>query len=341
MFFCIIINLMGTKFHVTSFHRENAEIFLGDALDFYEKWPSPTVIISDGPYGLSSYPGDPPDTRELPEFYTPHIKAWAKYSLPSTTLWFWNSELGWANVHPVIESNGWEYRCCHIWDKGIGHIAGNCNGKTLRKFPVTTEVCVQYVKRTTFRFNGSALSMKQWLRHEWQRAGIPLNKANEACGVKNAATRKYFTQCRLWYFPPPEAFDALVKYANKNGKKSGRPYFSLDGKNPLTGKEWEKMRAKFNFKNGITNVWHEPAVRGSERLKKDYKCLHMNQKPLKLLETCITASSDPKDVVWEPFGGLCSATVAAHKLKRKAYASEINPNYFELAIKRLDGYDIF
>jgi site-specific DNA-methyltransferase (adenine-specific) len=157
--------------------------------------------------------------------------------------------------------------------------------------------------------------------------------------VKNAATRKYFTQDHLWYFPPPEAFEALAKYANKYGRASGRPYFSLDGRQPLSGQEWEKMRAKFNFTNGITNVWHEPAVRGVERLKKKYRCLHMNQKPLKLLELCIRASSDEGDVVWEPFGGLCSATVAAHRLKRRAYAAEMNDEYFELAAQRLDTYD--
>lgn len=331
---------MPKTLKTTSFHRDGAEIFLGDALQFYGKWPSPTVIVSDGPYGLASYPGDPPTPERLDQAYASHIAAWSEYALPSTTLWFWNSELGWANTHALIESCGWEYRNCHIWDKGIGHIAGNCNGNTIRKFPVTTEVCVQYVKHVTFRVNGHTLSMKQWLRHEWQRSGLPLSKTNEACGVKNAATRKYFTQCHLWYFPPPEAFDALVLYANKHGKRNGRPYFSVDGKRSLSGQEWEKMRSKFNFKNGITNVWQQPAVRGSERFKKNYKCLHMNQKPLKLLEMCIEATSDPGDVVWEPFGGLCSATVAAHKLGRKAYASEINPDYFELAMKRLDGYDI-
>jgi site-specific DNA-methyltransferase (adenine-specific) len=114
----------------------------------------------------------------------------------------------------------------------------------------------------------------------------------------------------------------------------------LDGKQPITGKQWEGMRAKFNFRNGITNVWQAPAVRGSERLKKNYKCLHMNQKPLKILEMCIEATSDAGDVVWEPFGGLCSATIAAHRLGRRAFAAEVNPQYFELAMKRLDSYDI-
>ncbi|MGD9874342.1 MAG: DNA methyltransferase [Kiritimatiellia bacterium] len=323
------------------FIRDGAQIFLGDALHLYEQWQPPTVIISDGPYGLNSYPGDPPTTDTLAECYAPHVAAWSKFALPSTTLWFWNSELGWAKVHDLLDAQGWEYRSCHIWDKGIGHIAGNCNGKTIRKFPVTTEVCVQYTKRVLFKNHHRTLTMKEWLRHEWVRSGLPLNRTNEACGVQNAATRKYFTQDHLWYFPPADAFDLLVKYANKHGKRTGRPYFSIDGKKPLTGKEWETMRAKFNFATGITNVWQEPAVRGIERLKDQNKCVHSNQKPLRLLELCIKASSDENDVVWEPFGGLCSATIAAHRLKRRCYASEINEEYFQIAIKRLENYDVF
>jgi len=179
------------------------------------------------------------------------------------------------------------------------------------------------------------------LRHEWMRSGLPLSKTNEVCGVQNAATRKYFTQDHLWYFPPADAFDLLVKYANRYGKTAGRPYFSIDGKKPLTGVEWEQMRAKFNFTTGVTNVWQEPAVRGIERLKDQNKCVHSNQKPLRLLELCIKASSDENDVVWEPFGGLCSATIAAHRLKRRCFASEINDEYFQIAIKRLENYDVF
>ncbi len=298
------------------------------------------MIVSDGPYGLGSYPGDPPTPGGLVESYAAHVASWSRYALPCTTLWFWNSEIGWATTHSLLDSCGWEYRGCHVWDKGIGHIAGNSNGGTLRKFPVTTEVCVQYVKRTTFRVEGHDLSMKEWLRHEWRRAGLALNKTNEACGVRNAATRKYFTQDHLWYFPPAEAFAALVRYANRHGKRAGCPYFSLDGAKPLTGEEWAALRAKFNFRNGITNVWREPAVRGSERLKKRFRCLHMNQKPLRLLELCISASSDAGDVVWEPFGGLCSGALAALRLGRRACAAERNEEYFQLARKRLDTYDV-
>jgi len=323
------------------YRRGGCSIFHGDALDFYARWDRPVVIISDGAYGLSGFPGDPPTCDGLAEWYRPHIEAWSRYAQPCTTLWFWNSELGWATVHPLLIAAGWEYRNCHIWDKGLAHIAGNANTKTLRKFPVVTEVCVQYVKKTYFTAQGMRMTMQEWLRHEWIRAGLPLWKTNAACGVKNAATRKYFTSDHLWYFPPPEAFDALARYANLHGKPSGRPYFSLDGHRPLTGDEWAHMRAKFICPAGVTNVWREPAVRGIERLKDQSQCLHTNQKPLRLLELCLKVSSDEGDVVWEPFGGLCSATLAAHRLKRRAFAAECVARYYQIAVQRLESYDIF
>lgn len=321
--------------------RDGVSIHLGDSLELYEKWKKPTVIISDGPYGLGRYPGDPPTPDRLDACYEPHLRLWSKLSGPETTLWFWNSELGWANVHSLIQQFGWEFRNCHIWNKGIGHIAGNCNTQTIRKFPVTTEVCVQYVRKAEFLVGERVMTMQEWLRYEWERSGIPLTKTNEACGMKNAATRKYFTKDHLWYFPPPEAFDQLQKYANKHGRKEGRPYFSQDGKRPIRAEEWEKMRPKFYCPAGITNVWEEPAVRGTERIKNLSKSVHGNQKPLKLLQRCIEASSDVGDVIWEPFGGLCSVAIAAHQLERLCFSAEINPVYFEIAVKRLENYDLF
>jgi site-specific DNA-methyltransferase (adenine-specific) len=323
------------------YFRDGVSLYLGDSLGLYEKWLQPTVIIADGPYGLGSYPGDPPTPEFLADWYEPHIQSWTQQSTPATTLWFWNSELGWANVHAKIQEYGWEFRNCHIWNKGIAHIAGNCNTQTIRKFPVTTEVCIQYVKRAEFNIGERKMSMRNWLRYEWERSGIPFSKTNEACGVKNAATRKYFTKDHLWYYPPPDAFESFQRYANSFGREEGRPYFSLDGKTPLSAKKWEQMRPKFYCKNGITNVWEEPAVRGAERIKKISKCVHSNQKPLKLLERCIESSSDIGDVVWEPFGGLCSVAVAAHRLERISFSAEINPDYYNIAIKRLENYDVF
>lgn len=319
--------------------RGTAGVRLGDALDFYAEWPAPTVIVVDGPYGVSGFPGDPPTPEGLGEWYEPHIREWARNALPSTTLWFWNSEVGWAEVHPVLKRHGWRYAGASIWDKGIGHIAGNVNSKSIRSFPVVSELCVRYVREVMLpTLTGELLTLKEWLRYEWLRSGLPLSRTNEACGVRNAATRKYFTLDWRWYFPPPEMMERLAAYATRHGTATDVPYFSLDRETPLSADQWRLMRAKWNHAHGITNVWHEPALLGDERLRVDgrMKCVHLNQKPLTLMERIIGAASAPGDVVWEPFGGLCTGCVAASRLGRHAFAAEINPDYYELAVERLE-----
>lgn len=308
-----------------------------NAIDRYCHWPAPTAIVVDGPYGVSGFPGDPPTPEGLAEWYAPHVADWARYALPETTLWFWGTELSWATVHPVLALHGWDYRSCHIWDKGVGHIAGNVNGNTIRRFPVVTEVCVQYVRRVELRTgDGELLPMQAWLRREWQRSGLPLYKTNEAAGVKNAATRKWFTACHLWYPPPPEAMEALAFYAQRHGKPTDHPYFSLNGEKRLTAEQWSTMRAKWHHEHAITNVWREPAVRGDERLKvRGNKSLHYNQKPLRLMELTVRACTDPGDVIWEPFGGLCTGAVAAMRNDRRAVCAEIAPAVFDSASDRI------
>lgn len=312
---------------------EFSNLFLGNSLEHYDRWETPTVIVSDGAYGVLGFEGDTSNHLNLPEWYEPHIQAWSKASMPCTTLWFWNSEIGWAVVHPILEKYGWRYVNCNIWNKGKGHIAGNINTEKIRRFPVVTEVCAQYVREVTI----NDLSLKAWLLKEWKRSSLPLRRANDACGVADAATRKYFDQGHLWYFPPPEMFERLINYANEHGNPGGRPYFSLDGECSLTSQKWSQMRSKFKCPHGFTNVWERSALRGTERIKTPSgRAVHLNQKPLDLMNIIIESSSDENDVVWEPFGGLFSASLAACKLRRKAYSCEIDPDYFYYGVERLN-----
>ncbi len=182
---------------------------------------------------------------------------------------------------------------------------------------------------------GQPLPLREWMRAEWRRTGLPFRLTNAACDVKDAATRKYFARDHMWYFPPAEAFLKIAAFANAHGKAAGRPYFAKPDGTPFSFEEWELMRAKFHCELGVSNVWHQPAVRGKERIKKGTSCLHMNQKPLTILEQLIRSSSDVGDVVWEPFGGLCSASVAAVRTGRIAFAAELNEEYCFSAQKRL------
>ena len=132
--------------NMSHYEDDFLSVFLGDSLNFYEKWARPTVIISDGGYGVLGFEGDTSDHLDLPNWYEPHIAAWSRRATPTTTLWFWNSEIGWAAVHPVLERYGWRYVNANIWNKGKGHIAGNVNTGRIRRFPVVSEVCVQCIR---------------------------------------------------------------------------------------------------------------------------------------------------------------------------------------------------
>lgn len=321
-----------------------AEIYMGDSVELAgTEWPTPVTIICDGAYGVHGFRGDPGNPRSLPGWYSPHIAQWSQQSASYTTLWFWGTEISWATIHPVLKNHGWVYVACNIWDKGISHIAGNSNSKTLRRFPQVTEVCVQYVRQPVIIVSEKETSLKQWLRDEWNRSGLAFREANIACGVRNAATRKYLTLDDAWYMPPPAAFDLIVEYVNAHGKEDGRPYFTVDGKTAVNWAELVKMkgqeicRAKFNGTVGVTNVWNHQPVRGSERVKKGGKTYHANQKPLRLMEQIITASTDLGDVVWEPFGGLCTAAAAALNLGRHCYSAEIDRDCFETACQRIQS----
>jgi hypothetical protein len=332
------------------------QLFRGNALDAYRDWPAPEAIISDGAYGVRGFHGDTIGSDALPGWYLPHIESWSAAARPASTLWFWNTEIGWASVHPVLAEHGWDYVQLIVWDKGLAHVAGNVNGRTIRQFPVVTEVCAFYQRKLTVPApRGPAggqgtLPVKDWVRHEWTRSGLPLHSANEACGVKNAATRKYLTRDWLWYWPPGEMMERLAAYANAHGDPSGWPYYSFDGERPVTAKEWNALRYRWRHAHGLTNVWSRRPLHDEERLKGTLRraaprvynptaasAAHLNQKPLEFMERLITAVTEPGDVVWEPFGGLCSASVAAVRLGRRAFTAETDPVFADLAGERLRG----
>ncbi|MFM9876676.1 MAG: DNA methyltransferase [Rhodoglobus sp.] len=315
----------------------------GNVLKAYASWPTPATIISDGAYGVRGFHGDTTSADGLTEWYRPHVAAWEQAAAPATTLWFWNTEIGWATVHPLLVAHGWEYVQTITWDKGIPHVAGNVNGKTIRRFPVVSEICVLYQRRFMIDQAEGPVYVKEWLRSEWLRAGLALNRANEACGVKNAATRKYLTKDWLWYWPPGEMVARLAAYANAHGRDGGKPYFSLDGLHSVSALEWDQLRYRWNHFHGLTNVWQRPPLHDAERLKGSMlraaprvhnpssgSAVHLNQKPLEFMERQVQAVTAPGDVVWEPFGGLASASVAAVGLGRRAFVAEVDTS-FQLA----------
>ena len=63
---------------------------------------------------------------------------------------------------------------------------------------------------------------------------------------------------------------------------------------------------------------------------------HPTQKPEKILERVILASSSPGDLVLDPFIGSGTTAVVAQRLGRNYIGFEVSENYIRLGLKRLD-----
>ena len=82
----------------------------------------------------------------------------------------------------------------------------------------------------------------------------------------------------------------------------------------------------------LQDLWDDiPPVSGGERTG------YPTQKPLKLLERIVAASSNPGDVVLDPFCGCATACVAAERLGRKWVGIDLSSKAVELVNERLRG----
>lgn len=106
-----------------------------------------------------------------------------------------------------------------------------------------------------------------------------------------------------------------------------------------------KARYTFNYhalkymndEKQMTNVWHIPLCTGAERIKVDGKKAHSTQKPEALLYRVIASSSNPGDVVLDPFFGSGTTGAVAKKLGRHFIGIERESAYIAVAQQRIEA----
>lgn len=86
----------------------------------------------------------------------------------------------------------------------------------------------------------------------------------------------------------------------------------------------------YNTKKVPGNVWNFNRVRF---LMDEYEN-HPTQKPEELLERIILASSNPGDIVLDPFSGSFTTSCVAVKNNRNAIGIELNDEYYKIGIRR-------
>jgi site-specific DNA-methyltransferase (adenine-specific) len=87
----------------------------------------------------------------------------------------------------------------------------------------------------------------------------------------------------------------------------------------------------YNTEKVPGNVWDFARVR--YRME-EYEN-HPTQKPIALLERIIKASSNPGDIVLDPFSGTFTTCFVAQQLNRHFIGIEIQEEYFKIGLRRL------
>jgi adenine-specific DNA-methyltransferase len=107
--------------------------------------------------------------------------------------------------------------------------------------------------------------------------------------------------------------DPNVKYPNQ--KRNGKYRCNPLGKNP-------------------SDVWEFPKVTTGARRSSKERTGHPAQFPLAVVERIIRASSNPLQLVLDPFAGSCSTGIAAVALGRIFLGIELRQEYCDLSIRR-------
>ncbi len=82
---------------------------------------------------------------------------------------------------------------------------------------------------------------------------------------------------------------------------------------------------------GMTDVWNIPTINNMAKERMGYP----TQKPLPLYQQIITASSNPGDIVLDPFCGCATTPIAAEKLGRKWVGMDIWDGAHDIVLQRL------
>lgn len=286
-------------------------ILTGDALETLRRLPDRCVdlVILDPPYW--KVVGEEWDYKwRTEDDYREWCRKWfaevARVCKRSASLYLFGYVRNLVYLFHDIVELGFEFRQEIIVDKGIKSVAGR-KTSTYKQFPNTTE--------TIFFFVYDAKPhIRQVLQQRQQELGLSTKEINERLGVKSnggGMWSLYAGENILAQVPTPEMWERLEQVLGFKAPDDLKGFV-------------------FNSQMGFTNVWTDVDFYAEDRI-------HRTQKPVKLIERLVLASSNPGQIVLDPFAGSGTTAVVAKALGRQFLAVEIDPAMAAKASTRLSA----
>ncbi len=285
------------------------QLVAGDCLTEMRRLPDRCIdlIILDPPYW--KVVGETWDYKwRTEEDYRIWCREWfveiARVCKRSASVYLFGYVRNLVHLFHDITTLGFEFRQELIVDKGMKCVAGR-KTSTYKQFPNTTETIFFFV------FDAKP-AIRKLLLARAEELGLNAKTINEKLGVKcngGGVWSLYTGNNILAQVPTLEMWNRLEEV--------------LDFKAPEDLKGFI-----FNQQMGLTNVWVDIDFYKEKRI-------HRTQKPLRLIERLILASSREGQIVLDPFAGSGTTAVAAKLHGRNFVAFESDPEMVKMAQMRL------
>lgn len=235
------------------------------------------------------------------------IKLCSQKGKLSNSLWCFGFTYQLSHILPIFEKYGYSFRQQVVVWKGMKSAAGRVSSK-LKMFPTTTESVFYFAK-------DSIPEIKQLLIEKQKLSGLSPKEINMHLG---------------------KASNGGGTWSQIAGPKQKTPV-------QPTREDWEKLNTLFgdlppyddmvyyfNLPMGLTDVWDDISFHFAKESK-----LHPTQKPEKLIERIIEASSKKDSFVVDLFMGSGTTAYCSKKLGRKYGGCELDTLYYNKILDRI------
>lgn len=281
----------------------------GDAIEELKKLPSHSVdlVIADPPYWkVVNEKWDYKWRTENDYIYW--CKQWiqelARVIKKTGSFYLFGYFRTLAYLIPEIERENFSLRQQIIINKGIKTVSGRAT-KNYKMFPNVTESIL------FFAYNNQP-EIKRFLLDRNKEKRLSAKEINDAMEVKSnggGLWSLYTGENILAQIPTKEQWEKLQRI--------------LDFKKP-----YSEVNFVFNAQMGFTDVWSDIDFYKEKRY-------HPTQKPIRLIERLIIASSNEGMIVLDPFIGAGSTALACVNLNRNYIGIDIDEDYVKVTKQRV------
>jgi len=329
-------------------------IIHGDCLEEMKKFPDNyfSAIVTDPPYGLSFM--NKGWDHAVPR--TEYWKECLRIAKPGSYLLAMGGTRTFHRLASVIEDSGLEIRDCLMWLYGSGfpkshnHFGIEGYGTALKP---AWEPIIMAMKRCDGTFAQNAekwgqaginidecrIGFHEYSQEEWTRKGLA-----RVTGNTYGEHKSFASELPKGRWPANVILDeeAAKRLDEMNGNlKSGdpgirrKPHSGTERIGQLKNHPIGHKQTGFGDSGGASRFFYCAKASSSERGEDNR---HPTVKPLKLMEYLIKLVMPPKNgLLLDPFAGSGTTILAAKRLGFDAIGIEKQPEYCEIAQRRIDS----